>query len=185
MTKRKKITLSIFAFFVVFLVFIGVDNNRFMRTLPWVISKWQTPLTRDILIKLIDDKDEEVAMWATHNLVSYNDNISTTALLKAINHHTAMVRHNAINAIIFSKRSNLALEQAITLINNPNEETWVIESAIALLGNINDVSKKMVATAELYKFIENKRMINNLSQTDNNAIYYALKSISILEKNTN
>lgn len=153
-----------------------------MRALPWIISKHKVPMTRDILIGLINNKDEEVSMGATYNLGEFNDNVSVMALIEAINNKIPMVRHNALNAIIKLGQSDYAIAQAISRINDSNEESWVVESAISLLENAHDNNNIVLCVAALDNLAEYRRRIRPVIQENLNIIIYAQRAKAKLLK---
>jgi len=74
-------------------------------------------------------------------------------LVKAIGHPVPMVRHNAINAMIYLKQADLAADSTIWTVENRDEESWVIDSAIALLRQLTEKENKVRAIRALTEYI--------------------------------
>ena len=68
-----------------------------------------------------------------------------------------MVRHNAINAMIFLDQSDRAISETIKCTENIHEEPFVIDSAIGLLSQQTKPENKVVAVDALKRLRERNR----------------------------
>jgi len=103
------------------------------RVSPEIVATWPSDKARSILITLVTDPDAEVATRSAWCLGRIGGVEVYAPLLGAVSHGVPMVRHNALNALNHLGQADLALDEAISRINDPEEEHFVFHSAIDLV----------------------------------------------------
>ena len=149
---------------IVGVAYIKWDDIR--SSTAYLVALLPPRMSRPVLIRFLDSSDELVVADAAYQLGRVGGDEVYGPLTKAIGHPIPMVRHNAINAMIFLNQSDRAISETIKCTDNVNEEVFVIDSAIGLLGRQTRPDNKVMALDALQRLRKRNQYPNLNTEID-------------------